>query len=55
VDLPEYSIGVQYIVSALTVSAAKAYGRTTNDLLLVADTVRNDQGQIIGCKAFARV
>ena len=54
VDLPDYEPGKQYIVSAITVSAARAYGRTTDDLLIVADTVRNEQGQIVGCRAFAR-
>ena len=54
VGLPDYAPGTQYVVSAITVSAARAYGRTTDDLLLVADTVRNEAGQIIGCKAFAR-
>lgn len=54
VGLPDYAPGTQYVVSAITVAAAKAYGRTTDDLLLVADTVRNEAGQIIGCRAFAR-
>lgn len=51
--LPDYQEGVFYIVSAITINAAKAEGRTTADLLVVSDTVRNDQGQIIGCKRFA--
>lgn len=54
IGLPDYTPGTQYVVSAITVAAARAYGRTTDDLLLVADTVRNEAGQIIGCKAFAR-
>lgn len=51
--LPEYEEGVYYILSALTVSAAKAHGRRTDDLLITSDPVRDDQGRIIGCKAFA--
>ena len=39
-----------YIVSA---RVANAIDR--DDLLIVDDTVRNEKGQIIGCKAFARV
>ena len=52
--LPEPSWGVYYIVSALTAKAASLSGRTTEDLLLTGKTVRNDEGQIIGCQALAR-
>lgn len=55
VDLPDPQEGVFYIVSAILVSAARQSGRTVRDLLLPADTVRDDQGRIIGCKAFALV
>lgn len=41
-----------YIVSALV---AQAYRGVRDDILIVADTVRNEQGQIIGCKGFARI
>lgn len=51
--LPQYQEDVYYIVSAITVNAAKAEGRTTSDLLVVSDTIRNEQGQIVGCKRFA--
>lgn len=51
--LSDYQEGVFYIVSAITANAAKAEGRTTADLLIVSDAVRNDQGQIIGCRRFA--
>lgn len=51
--LPDYQEGVFYIVSAITANAAKAEGRITADLLIVSDAVRNDQGQIIGCRRFA--
>ena len=53
-DLPEPSWGVYYIVSALTAKAASLSGRTTEDLLLTGKTVRNDEGQIIGCQALCR-
>lgn len=51
--LPMPEAGTYYIVSVLTAAAAKASGRTTDDLLLTADAVRNEAGQIVGCKAFA--
>jgi len=53
VSLPEFSEGTYYIVSALTVAAAKANGRRVDDLLLTADAVRDEAGRIIGCRAFA--
>ena len=55
VNLPEPQEGTFYLVSAILVSAARQSGRTVGDLLLPADTVRDDQGRIIGCRAFALV
>lgn len=46
---------VYYIVSIITANAAKANGRSTDDLIITADPVRNDEGQIIGCERFALV
>lgn len=54
VGLPEYSQGTYYIVSALTAKAASLSGRNTRDLLLTGKTVRNSDGQIIGCQALAK-
>lgn len=48
-NLPEPQEGVYYVVSAITAKAAS--GR--NDLLLTDDTVRDADGRIIGCRAFA--
>lgn len=53
--LPEPTEGKVYIVSFITVNAAKAHGRSTDDLLVTSSPVRNDRGQVIGCRAFARV
>lgn len=53
--LPAPEKGTCYVVSALTAQAAQRNGRGTNDLLLVANSVRNEQGQIIGCTAFSQV
>ena len=54
VDLPEYSQGTYYIVSAITAKVASLSGRSTRDLLLPGKTVKNSNGQIIGCQALAR-
>lgn len=52
IGLPEPQPGIFYVVSALVAQAAA--GRRT-DLLVVNDTVRNEKGQIIGCRGFARI
>ena len=44
-----------YIVSAITANAFKANGHDTTQLRLVADTIRNDQGQIVGALSLAEV
>lgn len=54
-DLPAPEDGVYYIVSVITANAARAEGRTTSDLLITADPVRDDSGRIIGCERFALV
>lgn len=48
--LPEQQEGIVYIVSALVAQATKR-----DDVLIPDDAVRDEQGRIIGCKAFARV
>lgn len=53
--LPEPTEGVVYVVSFITANAAKAHGRTTDDLLLTSGPVRDDEGRVIGCRAFARI
>ena len=45
--LPEYQDGTWYIVSAMI----KAALPERTDLLVPAEQVRNDAGQIIGCKS----
>lgn len=54
VGLPDPQEGTYLIVSALTVEAARRSGRTTDDLLLTADLVRDDDGRIIACRALAK-
>ncbi len=55
IDLPEYQDGVYLVVSIITANAAKANGRRVDDLLITTDTVRDETGRIVGCKAFARI
>ena len=53
--LPENAPSDTYfIVSAITAQAAKATNHPLSDrLLVVADPVRNEQGQIVGCRSFS--
>ena len=53
--LPEPTEGIVYIVSRITVEAAQAQGRSTDDLLVTSGAVRDSQGRIVGCRAFARL
>ena len=55
IGLPDPTEGTAYIVSMLTIQAAVQVGRTTSDLYTTADLVRNDKGQIIGCRKLSRV
>jgi len=52
--LPKPSLGVYLVVSAITAQAARAQGRDTSDLLLTTGLVRDADGRIVGCTAFAR-
>lgn len=49
--LPEQQEGVVYVVSALVAQAVD--GR--DDVVIPDDAVRDEQGRIVGCRAFARV
>ena len=49
VDLPDPKPGYYYIVSRLVMSACPA----RQDLLVPNDLVRNDAGQVIGCRSLA--
>lgn len=53
--LPEPTEGKLFVVSRIVAEAAIASGRGADDLLLTADTVRGEDGQIIGCKRFSRL
>lgn len=51
VDLPDPQEGVIYLVSSIV--AARCSER--NDVFIPNDSVRDDQGRIIGCRSLARV
>lgn len=52
IGLPEPEKDTIYIVSVLV---AKAVNGKRDDCIVVDQTVRNEQGQIIGCKGFAKI
>lgn len=52
--LPEPVEGTMLIVSMLTAAAAAEYGRSVDDLLITADLVRDDHGNVVGCRKFSR-
>lgn len=51
-NLPPPSPGVIYVVSAITHQAALTAGR--KDTVMVYGTVRNEDGQIVGCTGLSR-
>ncbi len=55
VNLPDFQEGVGLVVSLATVNAARQYGRRTDDLYIVNETVRDASGQIVGCRSLAQV
>ena len=54
-DLPRCDGETMYVVSLITAQAAQQGGRTTDDLLVVGEAVRNADGQIIGAIGFGRL
>jgi len=52
-ELPKPEAGTLYIVSLNAAKAAKLIGRI-NDIVVPDDTVRDDTGRVLGCRAFAR-
>lgn len=49
VGLPDYADGVAHVVSVVVVEAARAAGRTTEDLYVPGGQIRDGSGRIIGC------
>ena len=52
-NLPLPKEGIKYYVSYLTAQVAKLKGRSTKDLLINGEKVRNRNGKIIGIISFA--
>lgn len=52
IGLPEPKAGTIYIVSAIVAQAVKGL---RDDVFVTDDAVRNEAGQIISCRAFARI
>lgn len=51
VALPEWRPGVYLLVSRTTAEAAKASGRTVDDLVGTTELVRDAAGRAVGCRA----
>jgi hypothetical protein len=50
--LPEPQADTIYVVSAIV---AQAVSGKRDDVYVVDDTIRNEQGQIVGCNALAQI
>lgn len=51
VGFPEPSEAVYYVVSLVAVQCAARVGRTTADLLVPGQQLRDEQGRVIGCRS----
>lgn len=54
-DLPEPAESVRLVISKITADAARAGGRSADDLLIVGESVRDAEGKILGVTGFGRV
>jgi hypothetical protein len=52
---PPRALAVYYVVSSLAAEAARRSGRTTVDLLVPGQQIRDEDGRIIGCGSLTRV
>ena len=48
-------LAVYYVVSTIAAEAARCSGRTTADLLVPGQQIRDASGRVIGCRSLARV
>ena len=53
IDLPDWKEGIFLFVSLATAKPAQAAGRRPYDLLLSSQQVRDENGNIVGCRGFA--
>lgn len=49
--LPDPTPGVAYVVSLAVINALKKKRITRTDLFIPNESVRNDKGQVVGCKS----
>lgn len=49
--LPEQTYGTSFIVSLAVVNALRKKGITRSDLFIPNESIRNEKGQVIGCKS----
>lgn len=54
IGLPSYKEDTYYIVSVMVANRARLEGRTTDDLLMTAGLLRDDQNKVYGCTAFTQ-
>ena len=54
IGLPAPVKGVWFIVSAMVKEAVKKSGSGRNDCVSPGNLIRNEKGEVIGCKGFAR-
>lgn len=52
--LPGPSRDIRFIVSSIAFAAAQQHGRTTEDLLVPIDLIRDGSGRMIGCRLLGR-
>lgn len=54
IGLPAPVKGVYFIVSAMVKEAVKKSGSGRNDCVSPGNQIRNEKGEVIGCKGFTR-
>jgi hypothetical protein len=53
-NLPDYKENILYIVSKIVYETALNQGRTTIDLFLANDLIRDDKGNVTGCRSISK-
>ena len=54
VNLPDEKVGTYYIVSSLVRSALIESGKNRTDIFIPNESIRDNQGRIIGCASLAQ-
>jgi hypothetical protein len=53
--IPEEKENTIYVVSQIAAQSIKTYYPERNDFYIVAETVRNSEGEIIGCRSLTKL